>query len=280
MILVADSGSTKTDWRLINEDGKIEQAKSQGLNPMILDEAKIVAILQEELPTAWQSKEIKQIDFYGAGCVDALSKNVIADALRKPFPSAEIQVSTDLLAAAKSVCGNQPGIVCILGTGSNCCLYDGTDIIKHVPPLGYILGDEGSASALGKSFLKAFLRDELPENLSTKVAGLMSSKEEILNQVYHQVKPNEYLASYAQIIGDHQKEPFMANLVMESFERFLDLVDSLNPPPGMAINFVGSVACYFSNILQRALKQRGYTLGRIVQSPIAGLALLYSETSK
>ena len=108
----------------------------------------------------------------------------------------------------------------------------------------------------------------------------MSSKEEILNQVYHQVKPNEYLASYAQIIGDHQTEPFMANLVMESFERFLDLVDSLNPPPGMAINFVGSVAYYFSNILQRALKQRGYTLGRIVQSPIAGLALLYSETSK
>lgn len=280
MILVADSGSTKTDWRLINENGKIEQAKSQGLNPMILDGSTITSILQQELPAAWQNNSIKQIDFYGAGCVAAQSKKVIEDALRVVFPSAEIKVSSDLLAAAKSVCGNTPGIVCILGTGSNCCYYDGTDILHHVPPLGYVLGDEGSASALGKAFLTAYLRGELPEHLSAKVASSLASKEELLDQVYHQAKPNEYLASYAQLIGNHQTEPFMANLVMESFDTFLDLVDKLNPQEGMAVNFVGSVAYHFSNLLQRALKKRGYRLGRIVQSPIAGLALLYSEPSK
>ena len=278
MILVADSGSTKTDWRLIDGSGSIEQGQTQGLNPLFNDHKTITEVLQKELPPAWLSLDITNIEFYGAGCAGDQAKLVAQAALKAVFPMAEINVASDLLAAARSVCGHKAGIVGILGTGSNCCFYDGAQIIKHVPPLGYVLGDEGSASDIGKAFVKLYLRNELPENIVNKVHHKLGSREEIIHRVYQEAKPNEYLASYAQIVGEFQKEPLMAQIVVSSFDAFLNLIDKLDQPPGSTINFVGSVAHHLSDLLQKVVKKHGYRLGRVVQSPIAGLTLLHSKS--
>lgn len=277
MKLIADSGSTKTDWRLINTDGSIEQSASKGLNPLFVNEELFLSTIKEEFPSNWLSLDIQTIYFYGAGCVGPQQTALATSWLNKIYPGASIQVESDLLGAAIAVCGDQPGIVGILGTGSNSCLFDGQSIVNKVSPLGYILGDEGSGSALGKALLTGYLRGELPEELAFSFEQVFGADTDFLQQVYTAVKPNEYLASFAKFLGHHQQSPYVANLVSQCFKEFLELIKRLRNEDQLTINFVGSIAYKFGNILSHAVKAQGFNMGKIVQSPIAGLAVHHLE---
>ena len=276
MKIIADSGSTKTDWRLVGEDGAIEQCVSEGLNPLFLSEERFISIVHKAFPASWLKLDVSSIHFYGAGCAGSEQIDWVKVNFSKIYPAANVQVNSDMLGAAISVCGNQAGIVGILGTGSNCCLFDGQKIVSSVPPLGYILGDEGSGSALGKAFLKAYLRNELPSDL---VAAFDSEYNGIdfLQKIYTEEKPNEFLASLALFLGKHQSQPFVANLVANCFNEFLEVIDHLTNGEKITINFVGSIAYSFNGILSNTVKSNGYQLGKIAQSPIAGLTLHYLD---
>lgn len=277
MRLIADSGSTKTDWRLVNADGTIEQCSTKGLNPLFITEEIFLSTIKDSFPVNWLSMDVRSIYFYGAGCVGPQQTGLVQTWLHKIYQEASIHVQSDMLGAAIAVCGDQAGLVGILGTGSNSCLFDGQAIIDKVPPLGYILGDEGSGSALGKALLKGYLRGELPADLAISFEEAFGADTDFLQKVYAQLKPNEFLASFATFLGKHQKNPFVAKLVSHCFYDFLDLIQRLQREEHLTINFVGSIAYNFNGILTNAVKERGFSMGKIVQSPIAGLALHHLE---
>ena len=213
MKLIADSGSSKTDWRWFDEDGAIYQGKTIGLNPYYIDTASIITELRQNLIPLINSK-ISEIHFYGAGCANAEKNAVIEAALRHLFGAVNIAVDNDLLAAARALCEHRPGIACILGTGANSCAYDGHDITTNLRAFGYILGDEGSGAYLGKSLISNYLRGNLPADLKEKFNQRFNTGvDEILDRVYHQPFPNRYLGSFTKFMFDHQKHPFIYQLI-------------------------------------------------------------------
>jgi N-acetylglucosamine kinase-like BadF-type ATPase len=277
MQLIADSGSTKTDWRLIRDDDTIEQCSTEGLNPLFVNEERFLAVVHDDFPAAWSKGGIDSIYFYGAGCASARQKGLVTNWLSILFPEARSHVESDLLGAAISVCGHEAGVVGIMGTGSNSCLFDGKAIINRVPPLGYVLGDEGSGSALGKALLRGYMRRQLPTEISLLFEQEFGSDTDFLKRVYVGDKPNEYLASFARFMGDHQKNPFIAKMILQCFDEFLDLVVQLETKEIKTANFVGSIAYNFSTLLNKSVKEHGLVMGKIVRSPIAGLAVHHLE---
>ena len=278
MILIADSGSTKTDWRVIDAAGNIHQAKTVGLNPYHQSANDIVGILSESL-LPQLTVPIERVFFYGAGCANEVIRQTVARALQQPFPSAEVQVYSDLLAAAHALCGHEPGIACILGTGANSCLYDGQAIVDNVPPLGYILGDEGSGTYLGKALLNGYLKRNMPEPLRSQFAKRYSvTADSVLDQVYRQPQPNRYLASFAKFAFHHLTHPYVARMVYEGFQQFLE--KNVRPYDGYEqhkIHFTGSIAFYYSNVLRQVANDEGFVIQNIVESPIAGLTLYHRQ---
>ena len=278
MILIADSGSTKTDWRIIDAGGNIYQAKTVGLNPYHQSTDDIVGILSQEL-VPQLTVSVEQIVFYGAGCANEAISQVAAQALQRVFPSANVEVHSDLLAAAHALCGHEPGIACILGTGANSCLYDGQAIVDNIPPLGYILGDEGSGTYLGKALLNCYLKRDLPEPLRSQFAKRYAvTTDSVLDNVYRQPQPNRYLAGFAKFAFHHLKHPYIARMVYEGFRQFL--TKNVRPYEGYEqynIHFTGSIAFYYSNLLRQVANDEGFRIQNIVESPIAGLTLYYKQ---
>ena len=278
MILIADSGSTKTAWRLIDDNGNIHQAETNGLNPWLTNESKFIQTLKEGLPNNWLTERTKEIHFYGAGCGSQESQKVINKWFNLIFKNAEVSVCTDLLAAARATCGKSQGIACILGTGSNTCFYNGNKIAYKAPSMGYVLGDEGSGNYMGKKLLKAYYNKQLPPHLAKSLETEFNmSKDHVLDHVYKQPQANKYLASFAKFIGTNQNDTFLAKFVYDIFSEFLDQVVLLDPEHKYKVNFVGSIAHHFSNILTKATKDAGFQIGVIIQSPIAGLTLYHKE---
>lgn len=280
MILIADSGSTKTDWRIIDVNKKIHQAQSEGFNPNY-DSGNFVASVQQQLlPTLTDTTTL--VYFYGAGCSTDLNQTIAHKTLSGLFPQAVIHVHHDLLAAARALCGHQPGIACILGTGSNACFYNGDKITGNTVNLGYLLGDEGSGYYLGKTLLMAYLHQELPDDLAKRFAKRYpnTSREEILENLYHKPYPNRYLASFTKFLFDYQKQPVIYRLIYNCFEEFFDkYILKLNNPAQHPVHFVGSVAFYFSNILRQVANDKNLRTGNILETPIAGLTLYHEEQS-
>lgn len=278
MILIADSGASKTDWRLIDKDGKVSQAKTEGLSPTYQGLEEIRKVISNELVPQINS-EIKEVYFYGAGCSTENAIKTIRGAIEYAYPDAIIEVNHDLLAAARASCNRNPGITCILGTGSNSCLYDGEKIIDNVASLGFILGDEGSGSYMGKKLISDFMRQDMPEELSGRMAKRYSlTREEIIECVYKKPRPGFYLAGFTKFIFDNLKDPYMYNLVYHSFKDFFDTnilkYDNFNK---YKVHFVGSVAFYFSDILRQVANDHGLIVKNILESPIAGLTLFHKE---
>lgn len=280
MILIADSGSTKTDWRLIDEKKQIHQFATSGTNPYFQTSEQIAEMLRLELIPQFQSEIWNlefEIFFYGAGCGADSKKEIVHQALLKRFPEANIIVETDMLGAARSLCGRNTGIAAILGTGANTCYYDGEKISKNRASLGYALGDEGSGAHIGKTFIQAYLNKEMPEAIANRFFERFKlSKDDILDSVYKQPLPNKFLASFSKFIYQNFKEQFIIDLVADCFNQFFDKhICKYEKHKEVKLSCTGSVAFYYSNILRAVAANKGVNIDTITETPIAGLTLYH-----
>jgi N-acetylglucosamine kinase-like BadF-type ATPase len=274
-ILIADSGGSKADWRLIHTDGKIACYQTTGINGYFHQTDSMIQILQHELlPQLPQGVPIEKMYFYGAGCGLDSRKLVVREAITQVFPRMTvIEIENDLMAACRAVSGSQEGIVCIIGTGSSASLFDGNDIASEGTSLGYILGDEGGGAYLGKKLVQAALLRKLPEDLQKSfLAAYPITRELILEKVYQQPFPNRYLGSFVPFLKENLNNSYCHDLLFEGFRAFLSLYVEIIPQAhAFPIHFVGSVAFHFQAVLLEALYQRQMTIGKILNSPIEAL---------
>lgn len=274
MILIADSGSTKTDWRAVNRFGSVKGISTEGINPVFMEEKQIVDILKKKLaPAIAESDEkLEAIYFYGAGVIDDERAALICKALKKVFKDAACEAASDLLAAARGLCGHQEGIACIIGTGSNSCFFDGEQIVSNVKAGGFILGDEAGGAWIGKKLLSDYIKGLLPTAIRDKFEktfGLDYSS--IVSKVYRESMPGAFLASFAPFLADFNNHPYVKSLLKEGFESFLSRNVMQYDWKNREINFTGSIAFYFKEALVRALVAGGMKPGRIVRKPMDGL---------
>jgi glucosamine kinase len=280
MILIADSGGSKTDWRLIQQDGTIGQANGPGFNPYYQPVEDLKRDVERILlPKINAADPVDKIFFYGAGVSSVKNQLTIKSALLEFFPEAVIEIGWDLLAAARALCGREPGIACIMGTGSNSCLYDGEKIVDNVANLGWILADEGSGANIGRKFLVDYLRKKMPETLAAYFHDRFPlTREEFLEKVYQQEKPSAFLASFAKFIFQHLKDPYCYRLVYDSFSEFYENnVMKYENYKNLKVHFTGSIAFYFSDILRQVANDKGITVKNILEGPIAGLTLYHTQ---
>ncbi|MDE5683492.1 MAG: ATPase [Muribaculaceae bacterium] len=282
MILIADCGSTKIDWCLLNGKKVEKQVFTMGMNAVMLTEeemrGRIGAELMPEL--ADYAAEIKEVYFYGAGCISTEVCSNVACAIKANLPEADkIEVYTDLLAAARALCGHEPGIACIMGTGSNSCLYDGTGISANVSPLGFILGDEGSGAVLGKLFLGDVLKNQLPATVRAEFLEEYSlDLLTIIRRVYREPQPNRFLASVTPFISKHIDVKEIHDMVLGTFTAFFKRnIMQYTGYEAHKVNFVGSIAYYFRDVLEEAARNTGCTIGKVIKSPMEGLLSYHSE---
>ncbi|MFT5167852.1 MAG: glucosamine kinase [Saprospiraceae bacterium] len=282
MIFIADGGSTKADWRIIDSENNQLDYATMGFNPFFYTEEMVLAELQKSFVKDLPVKEATKVFFYGSGCSDTLRKEILANAFRKIFPNAEIIIEHDLLASAKATCGDEPGIACILGTGSNSCLYDGEDVIDNITNLGYLLGDEGSGTHLAKKLIRAYYYRELPSDLEQKFTDANHfDKRELLNRLYTGERANVYLASFSRFLFDNKEHIYTQQLVRRSIAEFVDRhIMKYEHHEDLPIHFVGSIAYYFSFILESLLAERNLTLGSIVKRPIDNLVTYHLKKEK
>mgnify|MGYP002713017769 CR=1 FL=1 len=277
MLLLADSGSTKTEWRLFNADGVIQSITSKGLNPLFFTEESFLGELKNSIQEKW-IEEVTKLWFYGAGCGTTNVKLQTSEWLARVFKKAAIEVDSDLLGAARASCGSEQGIVAILGTGSNSALYDGAKLVEHIKPLGYILGDEGSGTALGKSLLKKLLREEFSPQLSKLLyTELGLSYEEVIQQVYRSEFPNRFIASCTRLLHAHMDDGEIQRLINNELDNFVFLLSKYSKSNELTLNFVGSIAYYFESNLKEVVSKRGLTLGNIVKNPADQLVSFHKK---
>ena len=271
MILLADSGSTKTDWLVADDFGETRRFQTSGINPFFRTTEDIVKELepvfeQHHLPVA-------EIYFYGAGVVNEEKAEVIKRAMRALFGEVHCEVASDVLGAARAVCGNTPGIACIVGTGSNACYYDGEQVVKGIPPMGFILGDEASGAVLGRELIGDYFKGVMPADLRNKFyAQFGIEKDAVLERVYRTEKPNKYLASFTLFLSENISERYCRDLLQIQFRAFIERnVLQMAESKDLPISFVGSIAHYFRSILEEELKKHQLTLGTIQKGPIEAL---------
>ena len=276
MILIADSGSTKTDWCLMRDSDTTLVIQTQGINPYHQAQEAIGLVLAEELLPqlkGYVKEQPLEVIFYGAGCANDKACQRVEDAIHKVLGYTDITIHSDLLGAARALCGHEEGIACVLGTGSNSCLYDGKKIVANVPALGYILGDEGSSAVLGRRLVGDCLKNQLPEAIRDEFLteyGL--TQEIILEKVYREPLANRFLASLTPFLSKYREVPEVRRLLVESFVDFFVRNVKQYRRPWLPIHFVGSVANAFSSELKEAAESLGMELGTILKSPIEGLA--------
>lgn len=279
--LIVDSGSTKTSWcfAFLLDTSSADGARTvttEGLNPAVMSAEEVEEKIAKALNHCLQSLSISAADvdnvfFYGAGCI-AGRAGVVSESISSILVDAKIYVADDLLGAARALCGHKAGIACILGTGSNSCLYDGENIVAHTPALGYVLGDEGSGAVLGRKFLNAVLKQTLPENIRKRFlqeSGL--DMAEVINRVYRSPAPNRFLASMSKYIHGYLDEKEVRDIVIENFEDFIRNNILAYGDEFRTINVVGSIAYHYKEQLTEAASRNGFQIGKIIKSPIEGL---------
>lgn len=277
--LIADSGSTKTDWALTDDGRLLARVATQGINPVHQDGNTIADVLRQELlPQLDDQTAIDEVCFYGSGVRTDL-ETLMVQLLERHFPGARIEAHSDLLGAALAVCGRREGVACILGTGANSCLFDGRHIVSNTPPLGYVLGDEGSGAVLGRRFLNALLRGRLPETLRQAFAEETGMDYgNIIARVYRQPLANRWLASLSTFIHSHIDVEGVRELVTENFRDFLRLQVAPYGRRDLPVGAVGSIAWFYRDELAQAAHTEGFVLGTVVRSPMDGLLKTLNET--
>jgi len=275
MHLIADSGSTKTAWRLIKSESTIIPLETIGYSPQYITTDEMIDDLKEilipQLPVL--TNDISKISFYGTGCSTPRTVTIIQLALENVFEKAEIEVNHDLLGAARALCGHSSGVACILGTGANSCLYDGQFITDNIPSVGFMLGDEGSGGYLGKQLVRAYFYRELPEDLELAFAKKYQlTRDDMLLNVYKKSAPNRYLASYTKFLSEHLEHPFIWEFVKNGFQDFLDaMVLKYENIENLPINFLGSIAVHFQPVLEAVLLENNLHFGRVIHNPVREL---------
>lgn len=277
MFVIADGGSTKTDWSIVSGNREIERIQTRGINPFFQTEEEISDEIRDNLvPCIRKYETIDAVYFYGAGCAFPEKNEMLRRSIAHYLP-VPIEVGSDLLAAARALCGHCPGIACILGTGSNSCLYDGKEIVKNVSPLGFILGDEGSGAVLGKLLVGDVLKNQLPVALQEAFfAETGLTPAQIMEKVYRQPFPNRFLASLSPFLLRHIKEPAIHDLVNRSFRAFFARNVMQYDCRIYPVHLVGSVAWHYQDLLKEVADEFGLRLGTILQSPVQGLITYHS----
>lgn len=272
MILVADGGATKTSWCISDKEKYLKKFSTEGASPYFRKMDDIVKEWKES-PLIKFSNKVDQIFFYGTGIINDENAQLIKKGLSRIFPEAKTEVQSDLLAAVHATLGNKSGIACILGTGSNSCFYDGKKIVAHVPPLGYILGDEGSGANLGQQLIGDYLKSTMPVKLIRLFQKKYSMNySEFINRVYWQERPNQFLADFVPFLSENIQNDYCQNLVENSFDSFISRNVAQYPDfEKYPICFVGSVAFYFQNQLKKVLLKRNLIPGIILKEPLLNL---------
>ena len=271
-ILIADSGSTKTEWVLVNKESK-EFFKSDGLNPYFRTHGQLSEAIKNGVKVGLKHSRIDQIYFYGSGSGNASRKAILQNAIRENFPESEINIESDMLGAAIACFGNKEGVACILGTGSNSCIYDGKEIVKSIPSLGFVFGDEGSGGYFGKRILNAYYYKTMPEDLRDALEETSDmSLEHVLHKIYEEPQANRFVASFSKLLGDYRDHPFIQELVRKGFEAFADKqLGYFEESKQKEIGFVGSIASVYKEILEDVLSKKGMKLGVVVRKPLERL---------
>lgn len=271
-ILIADSGSTKCEWAYL-KNGKKKTIVTQGISPYFLNESQIITLLQSELMPNLKKASIEKVFFYGTGLSNPINIKLVTKAMKFLFPPAKIEINHDLLAAARALCGTEKGVACILGTGSNSCYYNGKRIVKNSPGLGYVLGDEGSGTYLGKKVIQYYLYDTFDEDLKYRFnLKFQTSSTEILERIYKQPLPNRYLASFAIFLAENRGHYMIENIIEDGLNDFFfthiyKYTESWKYP----IHFIGGIAFGFKDVLQDLCSTYELELGRVMQNPMDGL---------
>jgi N-acetylglucosamine kinase-like BadF-type ATPase len=279
MILLADGGSTKTDWCLVENGKQVTRTLTRGSNPLFHTLEDLQAEWSETVIPLAAGDRIEAIHFYGAGCFSEETKSSVRTALLTCWPETPvIEVDSDLLGAARGLCGRHAGIACILGTGSNSCAYDGKNICKHIPPLGFILGDEGSGVALGKRLIGACLRDLLtPELKEAFFEHFGLTRETILHKVYHAPEPNRFLAALSPFLLQHSTDTTIRTIVHEAFRDFFLKTVLRYDHSHLPVHFTGSIAFHYRQILREAASGLHLSIDSICSSPMEGLIRYHSS---
>lgn len=274
MVAIVDGGSTKCDWVILNDQEEISfKTETTGFNPNIIDAHLIPSeILKNDLLTEHRF-QIKHLFFYGSGCGLDQNKSLVKEELQKVFTNAKITVKEDLTAAAYSAYNGKPAIVCILGTGSNSCYFDGENIRRDLPSLGFLIGDEGSGNALGKLLVKDFFMKKMPQDLAQEFQKEFNLNiEDLIKNMYHNPRANAYLADFSKFIVERKNHPYLQHLVYEELKNYLDYqVLPYEESKTSEINFIGSIAYYYEDILKSAAAHFSLNIGKIVQKPIESL---------
>ena len=279
MILLADSGSTKTDWGLVENGKLVKRLRTSGMNPFQMSGEAITEEIKTHLVPELPGTVLDEVHFYGAGCTKE-KQPIVERALRANLTiNGECELASDMLGSARGICGHKPGIACILGTGSNSCSYDGKNLVKNVSPLGFILGDEGSGAVLGKLLVGDVLKNQMPEAITKRFFEKYKlTSAEIIDRVYRQPKPNTFLASFVPFLEENIDEPKIYNLVKESFRSFLRRnVMQYDGWQTLPIGFNGSIAKIYKKPLLEALEEEGMHLGRIIQAPMEAMVEYHVE---
>lgn len=282
MLLIADSGSTKCDWVLFkSKDQEPIKIRTNGLNPAILKKENLEAIILNSKELLQFKNEIKTIYFFGAGCNSLQSINLLNNLLASIFLNSEITIKEDTMAAIWATT-KTPAVVCILGTGSNCCYYDGENIQLKVPAMGYLLMDEGSGNYFGKELLKSYYYHKMPKDLKVAFEHQYSVGEnEVIANLYQNSTPNQYLATYAMFLFQYKEHPFIEKIIIEGFEKFIEnnILQFKEELKSVPLYFVGSVAFYGQDYLIKALKKHGIRASRFVKKPIENVIYKIKEAN-
>lgn len=277
-ILIADSGATKTDWCLTREGEILQRFSGKGISPVYQTEEKIAEEIKQHVFPNLGNVPLTAIHFYGTGCIPEKIP-LVRNAIYQSFPINAIYIYSDLIAAAHSLCGHEPGIACILGTGSNSCEWDGEKILKQISPLGFILGDEGSGASLGKQLVSDALKNQLSDGLKEELLdeyGLTPSL--IIDRVYRQPFPSRFLASLSPFLLKHINDQRIRRIVTESFSDFLERNVMQYDYQKNKVNFVGSIAWHYADLLKEITIGKGIEIGKITQSPMPGLIKYYAHS--
>jgi len=270
--LIADSGATKAEWCLL-KNGRKKTLFTQGISPYFLNTEQIYQLLEKELKPLLRKEEIHEIYYYGTGCANPLNARSVKKAISKSFSGAKVEVTHDLMGAARALCGRDKGVACILGTGANSCYYNGKKILKNSPGLGYVLGDEGSGAYLGKKVIQYYLYGTFDDELRGRFdLTYTTNASEILENVYKKPLPNRYLAGYARFLADNRGHYMIENIIEDGLnDFFFTHLCKYREAWSLPIHFAGSIAFGFKDVLQQLCNSYEFELGRVMKNPMEGL---------
>ncbi|UHO37732.1 ATPase [Chryseobacterium capnotolerans] len=274
MVAIVDSGSTKSDWVILDDFKKVFlKTETIGFNPNFINRELIAPEIQKNSNLISVKNSITKVFFYGSGCGVEKNRQTIETELRKVFDKAEVIVKEDLMAAAYAAYKGKPAIVCILGTGSNSCYFDGKDVKIELPSLGFLMGDEGSGSAIGKQLVRRYFMKKLPADLHAEFeTDYKLTIEDALKHMYHAPRPNAYLADFNKFVVERKDHPYFVNMVFEEMKSFFEYqVIPYQEANDAEINFIGSIAYYYENILRSVAEELNLNVGHVVQKPIESL---------